>query len=63
MEIMLIEDPEPSGPFGAKGVSEAALLPTAPAITNAIYDATGIRITHLPAIFALKRKHALPGSG
>ena len=39
----------PKGPFGAKGVSEAALLPTAPAIINAIYDAVGVRIRDLPA--------------
>lgn len=44
-----VEDPEPYGPFGAKGFAEAGLLPTAPAILNAIYDAVGVRITDLPA--------------
>lgn len=44
------EDPGSSeGPFGAKGVAEATLLPTAPAIVNAIYDAIGVQIKDLPA--------------
>lgn len=40
---------EVSGPYGAKCVGEPALVPTAPAITNAIYNAVGVRITSLPA--------------
>lgn len=46
---ILIEDREPSGPFGAKGVGEPALIPSAPAILNAIADAIGERIYDLPA--------------
>ncbi len=46
---ILVEDNEPSGPFGAKGVGEPALIPSAPAILNAIADAIGERIYHLPA--------------
>jgi CO/xanthine dehydrogenase Mo-binding subunit len=49
MEIIVVEDPEPEGPYGAKGMSEVALVPTAPAITNAIFDAVGVRIHSLPA--------------
>lgn len=49
IECIIIEDPEPEGPMGAKGVAEAATLPSTPAIINAIYDAVGIRITDLPA--------------
>ena len=45
IECLLIEDPEPSGPYGAKGVGEPALVPTAPAILGAIHDAVGVRIT------------------
>lgn len=46
---IMVEDPELSGPFGAKGVGEPALIPTAPAILNAIYDAIGVRLYDLPA--------------
>jgi aldehyde oxidoreductase len=46
---LIVENPDPHGPFGAKGVGEAAVLPTAAAIANAIYDATGARVTSLPA--------------
>jgi CrcB protein len=46
--VHLIEDPEPLGPWGAKGVGEPALVATAPAILNAIHHATGVRATHLP---------------
>lgn len=49
IETILIEDPEPAGPFGAKGVGEPALVPTAPAILGAIQHATGARITQVPA--------------
>ena len=46
--VFLIESNEPHGPFGAKGVAEPGLVPTAPAIANAIYHAASIRITSLP---------------
>ncbi len=46
---IIIESPEPTGPFGAKGVGEPALIPTAPAILNALADALGERIWSLPA--------------
>jgi aldehyde oxidoreductase len=49
VESILIEDPSAEGPYGAKGVGEQALIPTAPAILNAIYDAVGVRIYKLPA--------------
>jgi CO/xanthine dehydrogenase Mo-binding subunit len=44
-----VEVPDPTGPFGAKGLGETPTLPTAPAIMNAIADAVGVRITRLPA--------------
>ncbi len=43
-----VEEPEPTGPFGAKGFSEAVLVPTAAAIASAVYDAVGVRIHDLP---------------
>jgi CO/xanthine dehydrogenase Mo-binding subunit len=49
VEAILIEDASPVGPFGAKGIGEQALIPTAPAILNAIHDATGVRIRRVPA--------------
>ncbi len=49
ISIHLIEDGDPLGPYGAKGVGEPSLIPTAPAILNAIYDAVGIRLTSIPA--------------
>jgi CO/xanthine dehydrogenase Mo-binding subunit len=48
--IHLIEDPEPLGPYGAKGVGEPALVATAPAILNAIHDASGVRLLEVPAL-------------
>jgi CO/xanthine dehydrogenase Mo-binding subunit len=48
--IHLIEDPEPEGPYGAKGVGEPALIATAPAILGAIRHASGVRIDRLPVL-------------
>jgi CO/xanthine dehydrogenase Mo-binding subunit len=48
LEIHILEVPEKSGPFGAKGLAEICLVSTGPAIANAIFNATGKRVTHLP---------------
>jgi CO/xanthine dehydrogenase Mo-binding subunit len=48
IESILIEDASPLGPFGAKGIGEQALIPTAPAILNAIHHATGVRMYRVP---------------
>ncbi|MBX9592797.1 MAG: molybdopterin-dependent oxidoreductase, partial [Roseomonas sp.] len=50
IRIHLVEDPEPEGPYGAKGVGEPALVPTAPAILGAIRHATGVRVTRVPVL-------------
>ncbi len=49
IETILIEDREPLGPFGAKGIGEPALIPTPPAIFGAIHHATGVRVRRAPA--------------
>jgi nicotinate dehydrogenase medium molybdopterin subunit len=49
VEVDIVDNYDPSGPFGAKGVGEPTLVPTAAAIANAIYDAVGVRIYSLPA--------------
>ncbi len=45
---IIVEFPHKEGPFGAKGIGEPAAAPTAPAISNAIFDAVGIRMRELP---------------
>ncbi len=63
IEVIIVEDHEPLGPYGAKGIGEPALIPTAPAILGAIRHATGVRLTRVPAtpdrvLAALERKAA-----
>jgi 4-hydroxybenzoyl-CoA reductase subunit alpha len=48
IEAIIVESDEPNGPFGAKEVGEGAIMPTIPAILNAVYDAVGTRIYELP---------------
>jgi xanthine dehydrogenase molybdenum-binding subunit len=48
IESIFIETNDPQGPFGAKGMGESSLLPTAAAIANAIHDAVGVQIKDLP---------------
>jgi CO/xanthine dehydrogenase Mo-binding subunit len=50
VESLLIEVPDPEGPFGAKGLGEHVLIPTAPAILNAIRHATGAEIAQVPVL-------------
>lgn len=61
VQAVIVETDEQDGPFGAKGIGEPGLVPTAPAIANAIYDAVGVRIKDLPitpekVLKALKEK-------
>ena len=49
IETLIIEEPDAHGPYGAKGLGEHVLIPTAPALLNAIKDATGARLTQVPA--------------
>jgi 4-hydroxybenzoyl-CoA reductase subunit alpha len=61
VDTVLVEDPDPNCPFGAKEVGQGPLLPVMPAVANAIYDAVGVRIDELPitpdkVLRALKKK-------
>jgi 4-hydroxybenzoyl-CoA reductase subunit alpha len=61
VETILVHDPDPSGPFGAKEAGQGPLLPVMPAVANAIYDAVGVRIDEIPCsphkvLKALKEK-------
>ncbi|WP_226580765.1 molybdopterin-dependent oxidoreductase [Acuticoccus sediminis] len=49
IETLIVEEPDAHGPYGAKGLGEHALIPTAPAILNAIRHASGARLTAVPA--------------
>lgn len=49
VETLIVEDPDAHGPYGAKGLGEHVLIPTAPALLNAIAHATGVRIRKVPA--------------
>jgi CO/xanthine dehydrogenase Mo-binding subunit/aerobic-type carbon monoxide dehydrogenase small subunit (CoxS/CutS family) len=63
VECILIEDASSVGPFGAKGIGEQALIPTAPAILNAIHHATGARIRRAPATPDRVRQAILAAAG
>jgi 4-hydroxybenzoyl-CoA reductase subunit alpha len=61
IDAIIVESNEPNGPFGAKEVGEGAIMPTIPAILNAVYNATGVRIWELPlsperVYLAIKKK-------
>ncbi|MDP2646038.1 MAG: hypothetical protein Q8P24_13955 [Desulfobacterales bacterium] len=48
-ECEIVEIPCKFGPYGAKGIGEPPDVPVVPAIANAVYDATGVRVTHCPS--------------
>ena len=48
VEVVIVEAPSKTGAFGAKSIGEGALVPTAAAIANAVYDAVGVRVNELP---------------
>jgi CO/xanthine dehydrogenase Mo-binding subunit len=48
MESIIVEVPDPNGPFGARGMGEMPYLPAAAAVTAAVYDATGVRFDEFP---------------
>ena len=48
MENIIVEVPQDDGPFGARGIGEHPMVPTAPAIANAVFNAVGVRVDNLP---------------
>ena len=62
VRVEIVEDPFPEGPYGAKGISEIATVPITPAILNAIYRATGVRVYTIPAdpVLLKENMRALP---
>jgi selenium-dependent xanthine dehydrogenase len=56
IEVIGVEVPDPYGPYGAKGVGEIGLVPTAGAVANALYQYDGVRRTHLPMRLPKKRR-------
>jgi 4-hydroxybenzoyl-CoA reductase subunit alpha len=65
IEALIVEEPDPNGPYGAKEAGEGPLHSSIPAVANAIYDAVGIRLTELPfsptkVLKALAKKNAGP---
>ena len=57
VEVIPIEVPDPYGPYGAKGVGEIGLVPTAAAVANALYQYDGERRTSLPMKVPKHRPH------
>jgi len=50
MQVLLVEEEEPTGPFGAKALGEIATIPVAPAVVNAVNHALGTRLSDLPLL-------------
>ncbi len=63
MEIIGIEVPDPYGPYGAKGVGEFGLVPTAAAVANALYQFDGVRRTTLPMALPKRAKTVVRKDG
>ncbi|MBW0014871.1 molybdopterin-dependent oxidoreductase [Mycobacterium sp.] len=66
-EVILVESTDSAGPMRSKGIAEMCINPVAPAMANAVYDATGVRYRELPLtpdrIFAALRSHRLTPTG
>ncbi len=63
VDTILVEDPDPNGPFGGKEAGQGPLLPVMPAVANAVFDAVGVRVDEVPisapkVLKALQRKAA-----
>jgi len=60
VECIFVEEPQPEGPYGAKGMGEAVLVPTASAVAGALYRHDGIRRTSLPMRDSAAARAAVP---
>jgi xanthine dehydrogenase molybdenum-binding subunit len=60
VEVVLIEEPQAEGPYGAKGAGEAVLVPTAAAVAGALHAFDGIRRTRLPMVDSAAARSAVP---
>ena len=60
VETILIEEPQPEGPYGAKGAGEAVLVPTAAAVAGALHAFDGIRRSSLPMRDSAAARAAVP---
>jgi len=60
VDCILVEVPQPEGPYGAKGMGEAVLVPTASAVAGALYRFDGIRRTSLPMRDSAAARAAVP---
>ncbi len=60
VECILVEEPQPEGPYGAKGVGEASMVPTAAAVAGALYAFDGLRRTRLPMKDSAAARAAVP---
>ena len=63
IEIIGVEVPDPYGPYGAKGVGEIGLVPTAAAVANALYRFDGVRRTALPLQLPKRSRQPSGGDG
>jgi xanthine dehydrogenase molybdenum-binding subunit len=63
VETILVEEHEPEGPFGAKGVGEIGLVPTAAAVASALYRFDGVRRRSLPMLDSAAARSILGKSG
>ena len=63
VETILVEVPQPEGPYGAKGMGEAVLVPTAAAVAGALHAFDGIRRTSLPMRDSPAARALLPAAG
>jgi xanthine dehydrogenase molybdenum-binding subunit len=61
VECLFVEEPQPEGPYGAKGMGEAVLVPTAAAVAGALHRFDGVRRTSLPMRESAAARAAVPG--